>query len=134
MFVIIVGCGRLGSHLAAALSGQGREVVIIDRREATFNKLPEYFTGFSVTGDATEPAVLEDAGIERCDALLAVTENDNTNILIAQLARELFQTPKVMARVFDPARASVYESLGIEAICPTILGGDQFIASLNAVP
>jgi len=131
MFIIIVGCGRLGSHLASAFSEQGQEVVIIDRREATFDKLPEYFTGFGIAGDATEPAVMESAGIDRCDALLAVTENDNTNILIAQLAREIFQTPKVMARVFDPARASVYESLGIEAICPTILGGHQFIESLN---
>jgi trk system potassium uptake protein TrkA len=132
MFVIIIGCGRLGSYLAAALSEQGQEVVIIDRHEATFDKLPEYFTGFGIAGDASEPAVLESAGIARCDALLAVTENDNTNILIAQMARELFRTPKVMARVFDPARAEVYESLGIEAICPTILGGAKFIELLGA--
>ena len=131
MFIIVIGCGRLGSYLAAAFSDQGHEVVIIDRHEDTFKKLPDHFTGFSIAGDATEPAVLKEAGIARCDALLAVTENDNTNIFIAQMARELFQTPKVMARVFDPARASVYESLGIEAICPTILGGAAFIDRLT---
>ncbi len=130
MFVIIIGCGRLGSYLATAFSEQGHEVVIVDRHENTFNKLPDHFTGFGITGDATEPAVLDEAGIARCDALLAVTENDNTNIFIAQMARELFQTPKVMARVFDPARASVYDSLGIEAICPTMLGGAAFIERL----
>ncbi len=130
MFVIIIGCGRLGSYLATAFSEQGHEVVIVDRHESTLNKLPDHFTGFDIAGDATEPAVLDEAGIARCDALLAVTENDNTNIFIAQMARELFQTPKVMARVFDPARASVYDSLGIEAICPTMLGGAAFIERL----
>ncbi len=132
MFLIIIGCGRLGSYLATAFSDQGHEVVIVDRHEATFHKLPEHFSGLTLAGDATEPALLAEAGIARCDALLAVTEDDNTNILIAQLAREIFHTPQVMARVFDPARASVYESLGIEAICPTILGAAAFIDHLTS--
>jgi trk system potassium uptake protein TrkA len=133
-YIVIVGCGRLGAILANQLSRQGRNVVVVDRDEAAFKNLSAEFSGFQVTGDAAELAVLRRAGIEEADCLLAATRHDNVNLMVAQVARTVFHVSKVIARVFDPSRQEVYDQFGIETICPTLLSADAFLAALARAP
>jgi trk system potassium uptake protein TrkA len=130
-YVVIVGCGRLGSILANRLSRQGSSVVVVDRDVAAFQNLSTEFSGFQVTGDAAELAVLRQAKIEEADCLLAVTRHDNVNLMVAQVARTIFGVSKVIARVFDPSREAVYRRFEIETICPTLLSAEAFVAALQ---
>lgn len=128
--IIIVGCGRLGGMLAGSLSKAGHNVVVIDRREASFDKLGADFSGFRVLADATELHVLEDAEVAKADFVFATTTSDNTNLMIAQIAQMHFKVPKVIARVFDPEREALYRDLGIETISPTKLAANAFMETL----
>ena len=130
-YVVVVGCGRLGSMLANQLSSLGSSVVVIDRDEAAFKNLSTEFSGFQVMGDAVEMSVLYRAKIEKADCLLAVTRHDNVNLMVAQVAKAIFGVPKVMARVFDPEREEVYSQFGVETICPTKLSADVFLNTLH---
>jgi len=125
-YIIIVGCGRLGGHLASLLSEERKSVVIIDREETAFSKLSEDFSGFTMEADAIEMETLIRARIERADVVVATTDDDNTNIMIAQIAKEIYQVPKVIARLFELAREAVYHEFGIETICPTVLSAEAF--------
>jgi trk system potassium uptake protein TrkA len=125
-YIVIVGCGRLGSHLADRLSREGHSVVVIDMHEAAFNDLSPDFSGFRVEGDATQMAVLKTAKLGKADVLIATTHEDNVNLMVAQVARKVFGVPLVLARVFDPRREEVYARLGIETICPTSVAADMF--------
>ena len=116
MHLVIVGCGRVGSGLAARLSAEGHSVVVVDRRVEAFNKLPEGFTGRKVVGVGFDRDRLIAAGIEQADALAAVTSGDNSNILVARVAREAFGIDRVVARIYDPRRAEIYERLGIPTV------------------
>ncbi|MCL2163672.1 MAG: TrkA family potassium uptake protein [Oscillospiraceae bacterium] len=122
---IIAGCGRLGANLANTLSNDGKDVVIIDINPTAFRKLHTSFGGIIMAGDATEMLVLEDAGIENATAVIAVTNNDNTNILIAQLAKEMFNIGQIIARLYDPEREYVYHEFGIETILPAVLSAKE---------
>jgi trk system potassium uptake protein TrkA len=133
-YTIIVGCGRLGSILANQLSRLGGNVVVVDRDEAAFKNLSVEFSGFQVTGDAAELAVLRRAGIEKADCLLATTRHDNVNLMVAQVARTVFGLSKVIARVFDPSRQAVYDQFEIETVCPTLLSADIFLETLGQGP
>ncbi len=130
-YIVIVGCGRLGSLLAGQLSSQGHSVVVIDQREICFNNLSSEFSGFSVVGDAAEIATLRQAKVSKADCLLAVTSEDNINLMVAQIARTVFEVPTVLARVFDPAREAIYQELEIDTISPTQLSADQFLQKLE---
>lgn len=130
-YVIIVGYGRLGSLLAGRLSSLGSSVVVIDQTETAFDKLALEFSGFKITGDAAELDVLRQAKIDKADCLLAVTNQDNLNLMVAQVAKTIFHVPKVMARVYDPAREAVYSQFGIETISPTRLSADAFLTALQ---
>lgn len=125
--IVIVGCGRLGGALANQLSLSGNEVVVIDRREKAFEKLSVEFSGFRIQGDATEMSILKEARLDKADCLFATTTSDNINLMVAQVARTLFEIPRVVARVFDPNRESIYASFGIETISPTKLSADAFL-------
>lgn len=125
--ILIVGCGRLGGALAIRLSLAGHQVVVVDRKEASFEKLGVAFSGFKLIGDAVELHVLKDAGIEQADVVFATTTADNTNLMIAQVARQVFQVQRVVARVFDPAREAIYRDFGIETISPTQLSTEAFL-------
>jgi trk system potassium uptake protein len=125
--IVIVGCGRLGGALANQLSLSGNEVIVIDRKEKAFEKLSTEFSGFRIRGDATEMGILKEARLENADTLFAVTTSDNINLMVAQVARTLFEIPRVVARVFDPNRESIYASFGIETISPTKLSADAFL-------
>ena len=130
-YLIVVGCGRLGSFLANRLSSLGSSVVVIDREEAAFENLSTEFSGFRVTGDAAELAVLRQARIDKAECLLAITSHDNVNLMVAQVAQTVFDVPQVMARVNDPSREAVYREFGIETICPTNLSAAAFLSALR---
>jgi trk system potassium uptake protein TrkA len=134
LFIIIVGCGRLGSYLANRLSRDGHSVVVIDINESAFDALSAEYSGFRVEGDATEFAVLKEAKADEADLVIATTREDNVNLMIAQVARKLFRVPRVMARVFEPKREEIYRDLGIETICLTSIAGDVFLESLMKSP
>jgi trk system potassium uptake protein TrkA len=130
LYIVIVGCGRVGSHLANQLSHVGHSVVVIDTNEDTFNDLSPDFSGFRVAGDATQIGVLKEAKLNQADVLFATTHWDNVNLMVAQVARKLFNVPHVLARVFDPRREQVYARLGIETICPTSVAAEMFLLAV----
>jgi len=121
MYVIIVGCGRVGSELAKLLAGEGHNVVVVDKAQASFERLGGTFNGLTLTGNGFDLALLRQAGIEKADAFCAVTNGDNTNLISAQVAKKIFQVPKVIARVYDPQRAHIYAALGLNIISGTML-------------
>lgn len=113
--------------LANRLSPQGHRLVVIDRREASFDKLSVEFSGFKIVGDAAERQILESAHIEETDYLFATTTEDNTNLMVAQVAKLVFNIPKVVARVYDPTREAIYREFGIDTISPTKLTANAFL-------
>jgi len=121
MYVIIVGCGRVGSQLARLLSSEGHNVVVIDKNPAAFERLGGAFNGLTLTGGGFDLDLLKQAGIEKADAFCTVTDGDNTNLISAQVAKKIFKVPKVIARVYDPQRAHIYTALGLDIISGTIL-------------
>jgi trk system potassium uptake protein len=130
LYIVIVGCGRLGSHLANQLSRVGHSVVVIDSNEETFDDLSPDFSGFRIVGDATQIAVLKEAKLKQADVFFATTHDDNTNLMVAQIACKLFNVAHVLARVFDPRREEVYDQLGIETICPTSVAAEMFLMAV----
>ena len=125
MKVIVVGCGRMGAELALALAREGREVTVVDRDRRAFARLGPGFAGATVEGVGFDRDVLLRAGIERSDALAALTSGDNANIVTARIARTIFRVPKVVARVYDPRRAEVYARLGLQTVSTTAWGATR---------
>jgi len=116
MHVIVVGCGRVGSELALRLEREHHSVAILDKRAVSFRRLPQTWTGGTVVGFGFDQDALRAAGADEADALAAVTSGDNTNILTARIARETFEIPNVVARIYDPRRALIYQRLGIPTV------------------
>lgn len=116
MHVIVVGCGRVGSEVALSLASTEHDVIVIDRRAEAFRRLGEDFKGTTMVGVGFDRDVLTEAGITPKCAVAAVTSGDNSNILIARVARETFGVEHVVARIYDPRRASIYERLGISTV------------------
>lgn len=114
-----MGCGRVGAALATMLDRESHEVVILDLDAGQFRRLPADFHGASVVGNGIDQDVLKRAGIERMDAFAAVTQGDNRNFMAAQIARHIFNVPKVVCRIYDPIREELYHSMGLETISPT---------------
>jgi len=125
-YTIIIGCGRLGASIANTLSDQEKNVLIIDSNKDSFRKLNPSFGGLILTGDATDLGVLKEAQIEKATLIIAVTNNDNTNIMLSQLASELYKKQHIIVRLYDPERKDVFNGSSIDVICP-------FIMSLNEV-
>jgi trk system potassium uptake protein TrkA len=121
MYVIIVGCGRVGSELAKLLSSEDHDVVIIDKSPTSFERLGNTFNGLTLVGNGFDLALLKQAGIEKADSFCALTNGDNTNLISAQVAKKIFKVPKVIARVYDPQRAHIYAALGLDIISGTVL-------------
>src|SRR5438552_2394564 len=130
MHVIVVGCGRVGSELAAELESQGHTVAIIDKNRNAFRRLPERFTGRAVLGFGFDRDHLVQAGIREADALAAVTSGDNSNILTARIARETYEIANVVARIYDPRRAVIYQRLGIPTVATVAWTTDQVLRRL----
>jgi trk system potassium uptake protein TrkA len=116
LHVVVVGCGRVGSGLARVLEDSGHTVAVIDKNQKAFRRLPEGFSGRTVLGVGFDRDLLRQAGIEDAEALAAVTNGDNSNIMVARTAREVFGIDRVIARIYDPRRAAIYERLGIPTI------------------
>ena len=132
MFVVVVGCGRVGASIAQSLIEDGHDVNVIDQNLEALGRLGHDFAGNLIQGPALEITVLERAEIERADAFVAATNGDNTNIVIAQVARDRYQIPCVIARVLDPSRAKFYSQQGLTCICPTRTAIDMMQGALRA--
>lgn len=122
MKIVILGCGRVGAHLARMLTEEGNQVTVIDRNRAAFARLGEDFPGNVVVGTGIDEDVLRRAGIEGADAFVSVTNGDNTNVMAAQLVKRLFKVPRAMCRIYDPLREEIYRNMGLETFCPTVWG------------
>jgi len=133
MNVIVVGCGRVGSHLADLLSAEGHRVAAIDINLEALARLSANFKGTKIQGDALDREILYQAGIQNADALASVTNSDNLNAALAIIAKNKFRVPKLAIRVFDPSNAEVYRKLGILTISPTEWGA-SFIKDVLVHP
>jgi len=129
MRVIIVGCGRVGARVAAALDERGENVTVIDTTARAFQRLPQTFKGETVRGNGTDEDVMRSAGAEQADIVMTLTEGDNRNALAAQLAKHRFGVPRVIAKINDPLRGEAYRALGLETICRTIILGDALVTA-----
>lgn len=121
MNILIMGCGRTGAHLASMLDTEGHNITILDTNDYSFRRLPADFKGTAMVGDGTNDETLKKAGIETADAFVAVTQGDNRNIMAAQIAKYIFNVPKVLLRIYDPLRRELYNNLGLEAFSPTVI-------------
>ena len=121
MYIIIAGCGKIGANLVKTLSNEGHDVVVIDPNEESFAQLENGTNCLTVTGMCIDEDVLKSAGIEHADALLAVTSDDNVNIMTAQIAKQLYHVPHVVTRIYDPDKDAVLRQMGLSTVCPTML-------------
>ena len=128
--MVIVGCGRVGSGLGVDLVQQGHTVAIIDRNPKAFRRLPPGWPGTTIIGSGFDRDDLDRAGAGRASSLAAVTSGDNTNILTARIARETYQIPNVVARIYDPRRALIYQRLGIPTVATVTWTTDQVVRRL----
>jgi trk system potassium uptake protein len=131
MYIIIIGCGRLGSTLATNLSSKAYDVVVVDSNGANLEHLGSGFNGQVVQGVEFDNDVLLEAGIDKADVFLAMTPDDNINIMAAQIAKDMFKVPRVIARIFDPKRELIYNKLGLETISPTELAADIVLTRIT---
>jgi len=130
VYVVIMGCGRVGSTLAHILESRGNTVAVIDQNPDAFRRLSPGFEGPTVTGVGFDREILLEAGIDRADAFAAVSSGDNSNIISARLAREVFGVETVVARIYDPGRAAVYQRLGIPTVATVRWTADQMLRRL----
>jgi trk system potassium uptake protein TrkA len=134
LFVIIMGCGRVGARLANLLADDGNEVTVLDLNPAAFGRLGPDFRGTTMIGNGIDTEILRRAGIERADAFAACTQGDNRNIMASQIAKEIFRVPKVVTRIYDPIRKDTFQTLGLDAISPTVIGAAHFFVRLTGNP
>ena len=128
--VVIVGCGRVGSSLARNLLDEGHSVSVVDRKRSAFERLGVGFEGLTFAGIGFDRDLLVAAGIERAEAVAAVTNGDNSNILVARVARETFGIERVVARIYDPRRAAIYQRLGIATVAPALWTTERVLRRL----
>ncbi len=121
MKIVIMGCGRVGAQLASLLDREGHDVTILDIDAYSFRRLPPDFNGTALLGNGIDEEALKRAGIEEADAFVVVTQGDNRNVMAAQIAKHIFNVPKVICRIYDPLRQELYSTLGLEAISPTTI-------------
>lgn len=131
--IIIIGASRFGAGLAGLMSEKGFRVIVLDVNEGAFRKLPEDFGGYQIVGDGTDTDTLRQAGIEEADTVIASTDDDNTNILTAQIASRIFQIPHVYTRLNDRNKAKIVEGFNIKPICPYVLSVNEFIRLSDGV-
>lgn len=125
MYIIIAGCMKIGATLAQMLSQENHDVVVIDSDPQNLEALGTGFNGMTITGMPIDEDVLRSAGIEQADALAAVTRDDNMNLMVAQVAQNLFHVPKVITRLYSPERELVFRQMGMTTICPTSLAVEK---------
>jgi trk system potassium uptake protein len=121
MKIVIIGCGRVGAFLAGLLDKNGHKIAIVDVDSYSFRRLPADFNGTALVGNGLDQEVLKRAAIEEADVFVALTQGDNRNIMAAQVAKHIFNVPRVICRIYDPLRQEVYQTLGLETIGPTTI-------------
>ena len=121
MKILIMGCGRVGARLAGLLDADGHQVSILDIDSYAFRRLPPDFHGTALVGDGLDDESLRRAGIEKMDVYIALTQGDNRNIMSTQIAKHIFNVPRVLCRIYDPLRQEVFEGLGLETFSPTTI-------------
>jgi trk system potassium uptake protein TrkA len=124
MKVVIMGCGRVGAQLAEQLDAAGNNVIILDVDSYSFRRLPPTYKGEAIVGNGIDMESLKKAGIESAEVFIAVTQGDNRNIMAAQIAKHIFNVPRVICRIYDPLRQEIFQTLGLEAISPTTIFAD----------
>ncbi len=130
MHVVVVGCGRVGSELSGALELGGHTVAVVDKRKEAFRRLPPSFGGKTIVGFGFDRDTLLEAQIDQAGAAAAVTSGDNSNIMAARVARETFEVERVVARIYDPRRAAIYQRLGIPTVATVAWTTDQVLRRL----
>lgn len=133
MKVIIMGCGRTGAELAGLLDTEGHDVTILDLSAYAFRRLPNDFRGKTLAGNGIDQDTLIRAGIQSADGFVAVTQGDNRNVMAAQIAKHIFNVPRVVCRLYDPRRAEMYSELGLTIFNPTVLGAGILKDALDKV-
>ncbi|MBA2615475.1 MAG: TrkA family potassium uptake protein [Actinobacteria bacterium] len=133
MKAIVVGCGRVGSALAKVLHASGWEVAAVDESEEALRRLGERWPGEFHLGHGMDTAMLEAAGIQDADAVVVATDGDNTNIVVAQVAKLRYEVPSVAARIHDPARAKFYANRGFDIVSPTSAAIDQLTEWVSGI-
>lgn len=121
MKIVIMGCGRVGAQIAGLLEQGGHEITILDIDAYSFRRLPPDFKGTALLGNGMDEEVLRRAGIEEADVFVAMTQGDNRNVMAAQIAKHIFNVPRVISRIYDPLRQEMYDTLGLEAFSPTTI-------------
>lgn len=124
-YTVIIGCGRLGANIANTLSDSGKNVLIMDADKDAFHRLSPNYGGLSVVADGTDFEALREAELGKATSVIALTNHDNTNIMVAQMARHLFHVKQVIARLYDPQRENVYKKFGIDTFCPAVLSARE---------
>ncbi len=127
MYVVIIGCGKTGSAIADLLSKNGENVVVIDKKSISFEKLSPDFTGFTINGDATELSILLESKIDKADMVIVTTEIDSVNSMVSQIAKYIYEVPKVIVKINEPDKAIIYRNTDIMTLSPT----DLFIDKLR---
>jgi len=130
MYVIVTGCGRVGSQLAIFLAAEGHDVVVIDKNPDAFRRLGATFNGITIEGLGFDEDILKEAGADKADALAAVTDLDNTNLMIAEVARRIFDVPKVVARLYNPEKEASYQQFELDYVCGTTLVAGKILDQL----
>lgn len=128
MQIIVVGCGQVGSQFAKIMSEEGHEIVVVDSERERFKLLGPDFRGLTVLGVPIDEDVLKEAGIESADGLAAVTPDDNINMMACQVAKEIFNVPRIFSRIQDPVREQVFYQFGVHTVCPTNMTVQEFRA------
>jgi len=129
-----MGCGRVGAELAAMLDREGHQITVLDIDPDSFSQLPTDFHGKCVVGNGIDQDVLERVGVRDADAFVAVTPGDNRNVMASQMAKHLFDVPRVLCRIFDPIREEMYHNLGLETMSPTRVGARLLKEALEREP
>jgi trk system potassium uptake protein TrkA len=131
MKVIVMGCGRIGSQVSMLLSDQGHSVTVIDHDSNSAGRLGPNFKGVVIKGLGFDRSILLQAGIEQTEAFVAASQSDNANIVAARIARNIFHVPRVVARLYDPRRAEIYQRLGLTTISSTNWGAERIFQVLT---
>jgi len=121
MKVVIMGCGRVGAQLAGLLDADGHEVTLLDTDAYSFRRLAPTFGGTALIGNGIDEGALKRAGIEEADVFVALTQGDNRNVMATQIAKHIFNVPRVVCRIYDPLRQEMYNTLGLETLSPTTI-------------
>ncbi|MGD9115711.1 MAG: TrkA family potassium uptake protein [Dehalococcoidia bacterium] len=130
MKIVIMGCGRVGGRLAGLLDSEGHGVSILDVEEYSFRRLPSDFGGTALVGNGIDEESLKKAGIEKADIFIALTQGDNRNIMACQIAKHIFNVPRVLCRTYDPLRQELFSSLGLETFSPTTIFAEMLKVKL----